>query len=134
MLCAELFSYIIMRDRKIYIVFYGDYEHVQDIEAAFDSMEEVEAFRKRFARNGVLKVMELPLNPKFISDKNRNPYLVSFDKKYKKPIEVTGLFSIDDCELAIKETIKKEGDLISIYLFAKNKAEAIRVARVKCDT
>lgn len=122
-----------MRDHKVYIVFYGDYEHVHDIEAVFDSKEKVEAFRKRFAKNEQLKVMEVALNPDFICDKDRIPYLVQFDELSRKPLEVITLFSIEDTEFASQELVKREDGLVSVYLFAANKKAAINAALVKRD-
>jgi len=122
-----------MRDHKVYIVFYGDYEHVHDIEAVFDSKEKVEAFRKRFSRNEKLKVMEVAFNPDFICDKDRIPYLVNFDEQSRKPLEVISLFSIEDTELAFEEVVKREEGTISVYLFASNKKAAIKAALIKRD-
>lgn len=122
-----------MRDHKVYIVFYGDYEHVHDIEAVFDSKEKVEAFRKRFSRNEKLKVMEVAFNPDFICDKERIPYLVNFDEQRRKPLEVISLFSIEDTELAFEEVVKREEGTISVYLFASNKKAAINAALIKRD-
>lgn len=122
-----------MRDHKVYIVFYGDYEHVHDIEAVFDSKEKVEAFRKRFAKNEQLRVMEVALNPDFICDKDRIPYLIQFDESSRKPLEVITLFSIEDTEFAFQELVKREDGLLSFYLFAVNKKAAINAALVKRD-
>lgn len=122
-----------MRDHKVYIVFYGDYEHVHDIEAVFDSKEKVEAFRKRFSRNEKLKVMEVAFNPDFICDKDRNPYLVNFNEQSREPLEVISLFSIEDTELAFEEVVKREEGTISVYLFASNKKAAINAALMKRD-
>lgn len=120
-----------MRDRKVYIVYYGDYEHVQDIEAVFDSKDKVNAFKKRFAKNEKLKVVELILNPDFISNKDKVPYLVSFDEESEKPLDVITLFSIEDCDLAAKETTRTEGGQHYIYLFAANKKAAVIAAKRK---
>ena len=122
-----------MRDRKVYIVFYGDYEHVHDIEAVFDSKEKVEAFKKRFAKNEQLKVIEVALNPNFICDKERIPYLIHFDQQSIEPLDVITLFSIDDTELAAQELVKEEEGIISVYLFATNKKAAINAALIKRD-
>ncbi|WP_342328714.1 hypothetical protein [Pedobacter sp. FW305-3-2-15-E-R2A2] len=122
-----------MRDHKVYIVFYGDYEHVHDIEAVFDSKEKVEAFRKRFSKNEKLKVMEVAFNPDFICDKERIPYLVNFDEQSRKPLEVISLFSIEDTELAFEEVVKRDDGTISVYLFARNKKAAINAALIKRD-
>lgn len=122
-----------MRDHKVYIVFYGDYEHVHDIEAVFDSKEKVEAFRRRFSKNEKLKVMEVAFNPDFICDKERIPYLVNFDEQSRKPLEVISLFSIEDTELAFEEVVKRDDGTISVYLFARNKKAAINAALIKRD-
>lgn len=122
-----------MSDRKVYIVFYGDYEHVHDIEAVFDSKEKVEAFRKRFSRNEKLKVMEVAFNPNFICDKERIPYLISFDEQNTRPLEVLTLCSIEDTEFAQQELVKSEEGVISVYLFAANKKAAINAALAKRD-
>lgn len=122
-----------MRDRKVYIVFYGDYEHVHDIEAVFDSKEKVTAFRKRFSRNQELKVMEVLLNPGFISDKERVPYLVNFEGLSSKPLEVIVLTGIEDCGFAAEELVKRSEGMFSFYLFAKNKKAAIAAALVRRD-
>ncbi|MNR21729.1 hypothetical protein D3C85_1386470 [compost metagenome] len=77
--------------------------------------------------------MEIALNPNFICDKDRIPYLVQFDELKRKPLEVITLFSIEDAEFASQELVKREDGLVAVYLFAENKKAAINAALVKRD-
>ncbi|MCC8423663.1 hypothetical protein [Mucilaginibacter sp. UR6-11] len=122
-----------MTPTTVFIVYHGFYGHIDDIEAVFDTIEQVNAFKKRFAKNEPLHVVKKKLNPKFISNPQKTPFLICFNSENLKPLQVTLLFEIADCKKASKDTVEKKGSLFYIYLFASNKTQAIINARDKRD-
>lgn len=122
-----------MHENKVYVVYYGTYGHISDIEGIFDSMEQVRNFEKRFATNQPLHVLELPLNPPFTVNKEKIPYLIEFKNNDPEPLEISELCSIEDCSLAARNTVKKEYGKSAVYLFASDADEALRLARGKVD-
>jgi len=122
-----------MSEITVFVVYYGMYDQVDDIEAIFETEEQVNAFRNRFAKNHPLKVITRKLNPQFISVPDKIPYLVCFNSVDLKPFEVDLLNGIEDCNKAAKDIIEQEGSFFYFYLFANNKSEAIRLARNKRD-
>ncbi len=120
-----------MIGRSIYVVYNGAYGHIEDIEAVFETREQVEAFKKRFAKNVPLKVYKTILNPAFTSIPEKVPYLVSFNRSDSEPDQVTLLCGIEECQKAIKGTVVTEDYFTYIYLMADNKTDAIRLARLE---
>lgn len=115
----------------VYIVYYGDYEHIGDIEAVFETEEQVNAFRNRFAKNHPLKVIKKKFNPEFFSCPDKIPYLVCFDAQSSKPFEVYMLDGIEDCAKAGENIVERTDGFFNFYLLASSKTEAINAARSK---
>lgn len=120
-----------MSEITVFVVYYGMYDHVDDIEAIFETEEQVNAFKKRFAKNYPLKVVTKKLNPQFISSPDKIPYLICFNEADSKPFEVDLLNGIEDCDKAAKNVVEQDGNFFYFYLLANNKSEAIRTARNK---
>ncbi|PWG80204.1 hypothetical protein [Pararcticibacter amylolyticus] len=117
-----------MSEIDVFVVYYGEYAHVDDIEGIFETREQVEEFRKRFAKNKKLNVTTKKMNPRFFSDPLRIPFLVCLRDGELRPSGIIQLTGIDECAKAGRGEVEREEDFWQVYVMAENKNAAIQYA------
>lgn len=122
-----------MNNQTIYAVQARDWDDLDSVHAIFDSLEKAENFLARFKTKQDLRIIDLILNPDFISDKNQDPYRVELAGTKTIPDDVSICTSIEDGEEALAQTFLVEvcasPDIeqadFSVKVFAQSPEEAI---------
>lgn len=87
----------------IYAVQARDWDDLDCVHAIFDSLEKAENFLIRFKTKQDLRIIELVLNPDYISDKNQDPYRVELAGTRTVPDDISICTSIDDANDALAQ-------------------------------
>ena len=127
--------------RQIYIIKPRAFDSIEEIFAVFDDIERAGAFINRFKTKTDLEIINLVLNPDFISDKRRSPYYISLEKFDKEPRDIFVSDMISQAEAALREeySIDFYGEstidqgLFNVMLFAESETEALtRALDLRC--
>lgn len=119
---------------KIYLVKHAEAESIDEVYAYFDTKEKATDFLNRFKTiPQEMEIIEIPLNPKYIANKEVDPYFVSLKGKTETdPFDLIICDYIEQAESAQKEEYSIDflrNDSIDngnfkITLFAANEDEA----------
>src|SRR5215217_761916 len=126
--------------QKIYLVKYEEAFEIHEVIAYFDSRDKAEEFLHRFKTSSeYCEIEEYPLNPKYITNKQADPFCISLVERDNEPFFITMHDYLDEVEEAEREEYKFEFmhcgfvDIINIMLFASTEAEAVEKAIKKRD-
>jgi len=125
-----------MNNQKIYAIQARNWDDLDCVHAIFDSPEKAENFLTRFKTKQDLRIIELVLNPDYISDKNQDPYRIELAGTKTVPDDVSICTYIEDAEEALVGTffvdVCASEDIqqadFSIKVFAQTPEEAISKA------
>lgn len=121
--------------QKIYQVKYKEEYDIGEIIAYFDSRDKAEEFLQRFKTSSkYCEIQECTLNPKYIVNKQADPYYITLGIKEDVPFLICNHDLIDEAEEAQREEYSLEfkhfklKEAINIMLFASSEAEAVEKA------
>lgn len=127
---------------KIYIVKPIGFHEMEEFVAIFDSRDKAENFIDRFkTRPTDLEIVEAPLNPEYIVNKQSDPYTVTLRENTNDPINLGFNDLIEMAEAAAREEYdiffydgaERSQGIFNIMLFAGTEQEALSRAIEKRD-
>ena len=127
---------------KIYIIKPIGFHEMEEIIAIFDNREKAENFIDRFkTRPTDLEIVEAPINPEYIVNKQADPYLVTLRENTNDPINLAVSDLIEQAEAAAREEYdiffyngaKRSEGVFNIMLFSGSEQEALLRAIEKRD-
>ncbi|MBC8988177.1 hypothetical protein H9X96_20680 [Pedobacter sp. N36a] len=127
---------------NIYIVKPIGFHEMEEIIAIFDSREKAENFIDRFKTRPIdLEIVEAPLNPEYIANKQADPYTVTLRENTNDPINLGINDLIEMAEAAAREEYdiffydgaERSQGVFNIMLFSGTEQEALSRAIEKRD-